>query len=443
MKIERKQKMFDLKFIRENEKEIRESILKRNLDVKGLNDLLKKDKEFLELKQEVEELRHERNLISERINEAKKKGQDVSSIILKAKQIPKQLEEIEPQLRKLEEEILNLRKKIPNLIEKDVPQGKDESQNKVIRKWGKIPKFNFPVKTHVEIIEQLRLGDFDASRVVSGNGFYYLKGDLALLNQALIQFSIDHMRKKGYEYIEPPLMVSKDVAAAAGDLDAFKLALYKTEGEELYLIPTAEHAILGMLKDRVISEDRLPLKFFGYSMCFRKEIGAHGINEKGLWRTHQFNKVEQFVFCKQEDARKYYLELRQNTEEIMKKLKLPYQINESCSGDLGAWKRKGEDIEVYRPTIKDYAELMSLSNCGLYQANDLNIKFIDKKGERHVLNTLNNTVIATSRMMVAILENYQQKDGTVKVPLVLQKYIGKKVLGEKKIVKKVSKKKRL
>lgn len=433
--------MFDLKFIREHEKEVRDSILKRNLDVKVLNDLLKKDKDFLELKKEVEDLRHERNLISERINEAKKKGQDISSIVLKAKQIPKQLEEKEPELKKLDEEILSLRRKIPNLLDKDVPVGKDASRNKVIKKSGKIPKFAFPIKTHVEIIERLGLGDFDASRKVSGNGFYYLKGDLALLNQALVQFAIDHMKKKGYEYIEPPLMVSKEIASAAGDLDAFKLALYKSEGEELYFIPTAEHGILGMLKDETINENRLPLKFFGYSMCFRKEIGAHGINEKGLWRTHQFNKVEQFIFCRKEDVKKYYLELRKNTEEIMQKLKLPYRINESCSGDLGVWKSKGEDIEVYRPTIKDYAELMSLSDCGTYQANDLNIKYLDKKGERHVLNTLNNTVIATSRMMVAILENYQQKDGTVKVPLVLQKYFGKKVIGEKKVVKAKAKKK--
>ncbi len=428
--------MFDLKFIREHEKEVRESILKRNLDVKILNDLLKKDKEFLVLKQEVEELRHERNLISEKINEAKKKGQDVSLVILKAKQIPKQLEEIEPELKELEEDIANLRKKIPNLLEKDVPSGKDESQNKVILKWGKIPNFKFKVKNHVEIIEDLRLEDFDASREVSGNGFYYLKGDLALLNQALIQFSIEHMKKKGYEYIEPPLIISREVVSAAGDLDAFKLALYKVEGEELYFIPTAEHAILGMLKDKVILEDKLPLKFFGYSMCFRKEIGAHGINEKGLWRTHQFNKIEQFIFCNQKDSKKYYLELRKNTEEIMKKLKLPYRIIESCSGDLGVWKSKGEDIEVYRPTLKNYGELMSLSDCGIYQANDLGIKGQNSKGERFVLNTLNNTVIATSRMMVAILENYQQKDGTVKVPSVLQKYMGKKVIGEKKKFKK-------
>lgn len=435
--------MFDLKFIREHEKEIRESNQRRGQGIDALNEILKKDKEFLSLKQEVEELRHERNVISEKINEAKKKGQDVKTIIDKAKQIPKKLGEMEPKLKQLEEDIANLRKKIPNILEKDVPSGKDASQNKVILKWGKIPKFNFKVRNHVELIEMNGLGDFEASRKVSGNGFYYLKGDLALLNQALIQFSIEHMRKKGYVYIEPPVMINKEIASAAGDLDAFKLALYKAEGEDLYFIPTAEHGILGMLSNETIPEDKLPLKFFGYTMCFRKEIGAHGINEKGLWRTHQFNKVEQFVFCKPSDAKKYYLELRKNTEEIMKQLKLPYRIFESCTGDLGVWKAKGEDIEVYRPTLKEYGELMSLSNCGVYQASDLNIKGLSKKGEKFVLNTINNTVIATSRMMVAILENYQQKDGTIRVPLVLQKYLGKKVIGigKKKIEKKTSKKK--
>jgi seryl-tRNA synthetase len=433
--------MFDLKYIREHEKEIRESVLKRGQDIKGLNDLLKKDKEFLTLKQEVEDLRHERNIISERINEAKKKGQDVSSIILKAKQIPKQLEEIEPKLAHLEEEINNLIKKIPNVLDKKTPLGKDASQNKVISKWGKIPEFKFPVKNHVEIIENLNLGDFDASAEVAGKGFYYLRGDLALLNQALIQFAIDFMRKKGYQYIETPLMVNKRVAAAAGDLDAFKLALYKIEGEELYMIPTAEHPILGSMLDKTIPEDKLPLKFYGYSMCFRKEIGAHGINEKGLWRTHQFNKVEQIIFCKPEDSPKHYEELLRNTEEIVKKLKLPYRIFESCAGDLGIWKTRGADLEIYRPTTKDYGELMSVSNCGAFQAIDLNAKGINKKGEKYYLHTLNNTVIATSRMMVAILENYQQKDGSIKVPLVLQKYLGKKVIGEVK--KKISKKKKL
>ena len=221
-------------------------------------------------------------------------------------------------------------------------------------------------------------------------------------------------------------MIKKDIAAAAGDLNAFKDALYKIEGEDVYLIPTAEHALLGMLRDSTIPEDKLPLKFFGYSMCFRKEIGAHGINEKGLWRTHQFNKVEQFIFCKPNDSEKYYNELLENTEEIMKKLQLPYRVSEMCTGDLGIWKMRSADIEVYRPTLKDYGETMSVSNCGQFQSIDLRIKGVDKKGEKYFLNTLNNTAIATSRIMVAILENNQQKDGTVKDSFSASEIHGKK-----------------
>ncbi|MDD5023406.1 MAG: serine--tRNA ligase, partial [Candidatus ainarchaeum sp.] len=326
---------------------------------------------------------------------------------------------------------LNIRE-IPNLMHEEVPIGKDDSENVVRKKIGKVSRFDFPIKTHVEIIEELGVTDFDASAKTSGSGFYYLKGELGLLNRALINFTIDFMVKKGYVYIEPPLMISREVAAAAGDLVAFENALYKIEGEETYLIPTAEHAILGMLSGKTIKEEDLPLKFFGYSMCFRKEVGSHGVNEKGLWRTHQFNKVEQFIFCHPKDSWKYYDELKKNSEEIMKILELPYRRIECCSGDLGNWKSRSEDIEVYRPTIKDYGEIMSLSNCTDFQARDLNIRGLNKKGERYVLHTLNNTAMATSRMMVAIIENYQQKDGTIKVPKVLVSYMhGKKIIGVK------------
>jgi len=428
--------MFDLKFIRENEKEIRDSILKRGLDINALNDILKEDRELREIKERVDELRHERNVISERINEAKKHDRDVRPIIEKARKIPEELKSYEENLSKLEASTSLLLRKIPNILDKKVPAGKDASHNKVLKKSGKIPKFKFKIKNHVEIAEELRMADFDSSSEVAGKGFYYLKGDLALLNQALIQFTIDFMKKKGYTYIEPPLMMRADIAAAAGDIEAFQNALYKIEGENLYMIPTAEHAILGMMRDKVINEDRLPLKFFGYSMCFRKEVGAHGINEKGLWRTHQFNKVEQFIFCKPKDSPKYFEEIVKNAEEIVKKLGLPYRLFESCAGDLSLWKMRGVDLEVYRPTLKEYGEVISASNCGIYQAHDLGIKGINSKGERYILHTLNNTALATSRIMVAILENYQQKDGTVKVPTVLQKYMGKKVLGEKRKRKK-------
>ena len=424
--------MIDLKDLRE-----RPELYKKNIEKKGKNpeivkSLLNVDEKWRRVKKQADDLRAERNSVSEAINQAKKKKDEkkAKELILRAQEIPDKLKLVEEQEAEASAEVNFFLKEIPNLMHPGVPKGKSAEDNKVRKIVGKKTKLAFTPKTHVEIIESSDLGDFYASAKVAGNGFYYLKNDLGLLNQALIQFAIEHMTKKKYTYIEPPLMENRKIAAAAGDLNAFKNALYKIESEDLYMIPTAEHAILGMMSDKVIPEEKLPLKFFGYSMSFRKEVGSHGINEKGLWRTHQFNKVEQFIFCKPKDSWKYYDELRKNAEEIMKKLKLPYRIVEMCSGDLSDWKARTEDIEVWRPTTKSYGEVGSLSNCTDYQTRDLNIRGIGKKGERYVLHTLNNTALATSRIMVAIIENFQQKDGSVKIPAVLQKYMG----GKKKIV---------
>ena len=420
--------MLDIKFIKENSAKVIENITKKNQPEKLplVSLILKKYDASLILKQEAEKLRHTRNQLSEQINSLVKQQKDASKIIHQLKSIPEQIKQLEDKKAAFESEIKEALSKIPNIMHSSVPVGKDATENKVLKEHGKIQKFSFPVKNHVELGEKLGMMDFEASASVAGKGFYYLNGDMALLNQALIHFTIDFMAKKHYLYIEPPLMVSKRIAAAAGDLNAFKLALYKLEEEDLYMIPTAEHAILGMLADKAIEESRLPLKLFAYSMCFRKEIGSHGINEKGLWRTHQFNKIEQFIFCKPKDSWKYYLELRKNSEELYQKLGIPYRLLECCSGDLGDWKAKSEDIEAYRPTTKDYGEVGSLSNCTDFQARDLAIKGSNKQGEKYVLHTLNNTAIATSRALVAIMENYQQKDGSIKIPKLLQKYMNNK-----------------
>ena len=424
--------MIDIKDLRENSEIYKKNNKKKGRDEKIIGEVLKLDEKWRKVKIEADNLRHERNKISESINQAKKKKQDVSSLIKKAKEIPNKLKTLEAEEKKLYDDLNKKIYGIPNLMHADVPVGKSDKDNPEIKKHGKPEKFSFPIKNHVELIEELDLGDFDASATVAGNGFYYLKTDLALLNRALISFAVDFMIKKGYHYIEPPLMMNRYIAAAAGDLAAFENALYKIDGEELYLIPTAEHAILGMLSNKTIPEESLPLKFFGYSMCFRKEIGSHGINEKGLWRTHQFNKIEQFIFCNSKDSWKHYGELLKNSEDIMKELGLPYRVIEICTADLGDWKARSHDVEVWRPTTKDYGETGSLSNCTDYQARDLNIRGVNKKGERYVLHTLNNTALATSRIMVAILENFQQKDGSIKIPSALQKYMGgKKIISNK------------
>ena len=417
--------MIDIKLIRENPELVKENIKKKFQNKKLLlvDEVKKLDEEWRKLKYDEDGLRSERNNISKEINQLKKQKKDASELIKKAKKIPGKIERVQVRRKKLEEKIKEIMYKIPNIIHKSVPIGKDDSENVEIKRVGKIRKFNFPVKNHVELIEILGLGDFDASAKVSGKGFYYLKKELALLNQALIRFAIDFMQKKGYEYIETPLMLNEKSIYASMDKEAIEESVYSIEGEGLNLIGTAEQSLLAMHSNDTMKESELPKKYFSYSMCFRKEIGAHGINEKGLWRTHQFNKVEQFIFCKPEDSEKLYNELLKNSEKILKELELPYRVLQLCTGDLADWKCQSADLEVYRPTTKNYGEIVSLSNCTDYQARKLNIKSIDEKNNRRILHTLNDTALATSRIMVAILENNQQKDGSVKIPKVLWKYM--------------------
>ncbi len=389
-----------------------------------VDEVKKLDEEWRKLKFQADNLRKERNRISEEINKAQKNKDKkrAEELIKKAKEIPDKIKKSEEITEKLAIEIREVMLKIPNIISNKTPIGRNATENRKIKKAGKIK--NFKVKNHVELIEKLDLGDFDKSGEVSGKGFYYLKGRLALLNQALIRFAIDFMKKKGYEYVETPLMLNKKAIFASMDKKEIENSVYNIEGEDLHLIGTAEQSLLAYHAGDVLKEEELPKKYFSYSMCFRKEIGSHGINEKGLWRTHQFNKVEQFIFCKPEDSEKFYDELMKNSEEILKLLELPYRIIEICSGDLADWKHRSADLEVWRPTTKEYGEVMSLSNCTDYQARKLDIKCIDKHGNRRVLHTLNDTALATSRIMVAILENNQQKDSSVKVPKVLWKYTG-------------------
>jgi seryl-tRNA synthetase len=426
--------MIDIRILRENPEIIKANITKKGqLDkLKLVDDFQAKDAIWRKLKGEADNLRAERNKVSQQINEAKKAGKDAAALLKEAKDIPAKIAEKEAEMAKLEEENLLILGKLPNIMWKDVPVGKDGSDNPTIKKWGKIPEFDFPAKGHVEILEALGVADFEAAARVSGNGFYYLKGDFARLSQALIRYATDMMAKKGYTYIEPPLMLNEKSIFASMDKSAIEQSVYSIIGEDLHLIGTSEQSVLAMHTGQAIPESELPKKYFAYSMCFRKEVGAHGINEKGLWRTHQFNKVEQFVFSKPEDSEKLYDEMGQNSEDILQGLELPYRKIEICTGDLADWKYRSADFEVYRPTTKEYGEVMSLSNCTEYQARKLNIKCIGPKGERRVLHTLNNTALASSRIMVAIVENYQQKDGTILVPKILRPYMG----GIEKIEKK-------
>jgi seryl-tRNA synthetase len=423
--------MIDIKLIRENPNLVKENIKKKfqNNKLPIVDEIKKNDTQWRSLKQKADQLRAERNKISKDISESKKEEKNVSKLLKEAKKIPQEIEKIEKQSKKLQEEILLLLKKIPNIIHKSVPIGKNDKSNKEIKKFGKIPKFTFTPKNHVELTENLKIADFDSSARTSGNGFYYLTGDLALLNQAMVRFVIDKMVSKGFNYIETPLMLRGHIINKVTDLHDQENMIYKIQDEDLFLIGTSEHSLIGKYIDTALEKKALPIKDTSYSMCFRKEIGSHGIEEKGIYRTHQFNKVEMIVICKPEESDKYWDDMNKISIEIFSNLELPFRILEICSGDLGDLKYRQVDLEVWSPILKEYYEITSCSNLTDTQARRLNIKFVDEHNNRIHPHTLNNTAIATSRALVAVLENHQQKDGSIKIPKALQKYIGgKKVI---------------
>jgi seryl-tRNA synthetase len=436
--------MLDINLVRNHPEIVRKNQQKARKDIKQVDEILKLDKKWREQKGELDNLRAKRNKISESINKAIKSKNKIEAdkLIKEAKEIPEKIKSLEESERFLKEKINSDLSSMPNIISKYTPDGKDASENKEIKKVGKRPKFSFTIKNHVELTEALKIADFEESANVSGNGFYYLKNELAILNQALIRFTIDYMLKKKYEYIETPLMIKKEILSASGDTQSFADSIYEIKDSNLVLIGTAEHSLLAMHSEETFEEKEMPKKYFSYSMCFRKEVGSHGINEKGLFRTHQFNKVEQFIFCLPEQSEKLYDELLKNSEGILKELNLPYRVIEICTGDLASWKHRSADIEVWRPTTKTYGEVMSLSNCTDYQARKLNIKVIRKNQEKQIVHTLNNTAMATSRIMVSILENNQQKDGSIIIPKALHKYTGFKKIEAKKTVDKETKKKK-
>ena len=424
--------MLDIKFIRENPDIVKKDLKKRNdpEKIKWLEDLIKKDGQYLALLKKEQELRHKRNLITQEINELKKQGKDINSKVKEASELPEKVKELTSKVEELREKIGYYLMRIPNILHDSVPVGKDDAENKVVRKWGAIKKPDFDLKDHGSLIEELELGNFDNAAKVSGRGFYYLFNELALMEMALQRFTVDILMKKGFILAQVPLMLRRKPYEGVTDLKDFETMMYKIENEDLYLIATSEHSIAALHQNYVFNEEDLPLKYVGVSPCFRKEIGSHGIDEKGLFRVHQFNKVEQFVFSKPEESWKMHEELIKNAEEIFQKLKLPYRIVSVCTGDIGIVAAKKYDLEAYMPREKAYKEVVSCSNCTAYQAARLNIKY--KKGsEKEYVHTLNSTAIATSRALRAILENYQQKDGSIKVPDVLVPYMnGIKVIGK-------------
>ena len=424
--------MLDVRFIREHPDAVKKDLQKRNDKEKleWIDNLLENDREYRKLLQENQALRQGKNTITDEINKLKKQGLDFRAKVQEAKELPEKIKQSDETIQQLKEKIDYYLMRIPNILHDSVPAGKDANDNVVVKEWGDKPKFDFELKPHGELLQDLGMANFEKASEVSGHGFYYLMGDIARLELALVHFAVEILADKGFTLIEPPLMLRRKPYEGVTELEAFENVMYKIQDEDLYLIATSEHPIGAMLMNENLDEKQLPLKLAGYSPCFRKELGSHSIDTRGIFRVHHFNKVEQFIFCKPEDSWKFHEELLKNAEEIFQKLKIPYRVVNICTGDIGIVAAKKYDIEAWFPRENLYREVVSCSNCTAYQATRLNIKY--RKGEeKEYVHTLNSTAVATSRALRAIIENYQQKDGSIKVPSVLQKYMGKKVIGKK------------
>lgn len=421
--------MLDINFVRENPEVVRENLRRRNDSklIEMLDEFLKKDELWRALKGKVDAARARRNKISEEINKAKKDGKDASKVVAEAKEIPKVIAEGEKELAELEGRIRDLLLRIPNIMHDSVPKGKDDSENQVVKTVGKKPAFKFTTKSHTDLIVEKNWADLERAAKISGARWYFLKGDLAVLEYALIQYAMDFLRKKNFVPVVPPFMMSRQAYEGVTSLGDFEEVMYKIEGEDLYTIATSEHPLTAMYMNEVLEENILPIKYAGISTNFRKEAGAHGKDQKGIFRVHQFNKIEQLVFCKPDQSWKLHEELISNAMEFFESLGLHFQVVNVCTGDLGIVAAKKYDIEVWYPVQNAFREVVSCSNCTSYQAVGCNIR-VQIGDKREYAHTLNSTCVATTRALVAILENFQNKDGSVNIPKVLQKYTGFEVM---------------
>ncbi|HXV51040.1 MAG TPA: serine--tRNA ligase [Nitrosopumilaceae archaeon] len=420
--------MLDPKILREEPDKIR-SMLKARAVNFDLDALVKLDKQKRELIIKTDELRKKRNDVSLEIGNSKKEGKDTSSLLDQMKNVSSELEKLESEQNKIESQYTKLAFTIPNLIHESVPVGPDAASNKEIRKWGKIPQFDFTVKDHIDVSQSLDLVDLERAAKIAGARFYALKNDLVRLNQALINYALDFLSEKKYNLVQPPFMINRTSMEGAIIAEDFENVIYKIQDDDLYLVGTSEHALVSMHSDEILEGNNLPVRYAGISPCFRKEAGAHGRDQKGIFRVHQFEKVEQFVFSRPEDSWKEHEKMLLVTEEFYQKLGIPYRVMLLSSGDMGKVSAKTYDIEVWMAGQNAYREIVSCSNCLDYQARRLMIRFRDKTNEpTKYLHTLNSTLVATSRTLVAIMENFQTKDGHILVPQVLQKYFGKSTI---------------
>ena len=421
--------MIDIKFLRENPDAVKENIKKKFQDSKLelVDEVITLDAESRKTQQEADELRANRNKISKEIGALMAQGKKEEAAAKKEEVAAgaKRLVELEEKEKELEEKITKIMMVIPNIIDPSVPIGKDDSENVEITRYGEPVVPDFEVPYHTEIMEKFNGIDLDSARKVAGNGFYYLMGDIARLHSAVISYARDFMIDRGFTYCVPPFMIRSNVVTGVMSFAEMDAMMYKIEGEDLYLIGTSEHSMIGKFIDTMTPEEELPKTLTSYSPCFRKEKGAHGIEERGVYRIHQFEKQEMIVVCKPEDSKMWFDKLWQNTVDLFRTMDIPVRTIECCSGDLADLKVKSYDVEAWSPRQKKYFEVGSCSNLGDAQARRLGIKVKGKDG-KYFAHTLNNTVVAPPRMLIAFLENNLNEDGSINIPKVLQPYMGGK-----------------
>ena len=419
--------MLDIKFLRENPDIVKQNIKNKFQDRKLplVDEVIELDKRNREIKQEVEVLRSDRNRLSKEIGGLMKQGKKEEAEAVKAQVDASagRIDELTEEEKAVEAKIKDIMMIIPNIIDPSVPIGKDDSENVEVQRYGEpvVPDFEIPY--HAQIMESFDGLDLDSARKVAGNGFYYLMGDIARLHSAVISYARDFMINRGFTYCVPPFMIRSDVVTGVMSFDEMDAMMYKIEGEDLYLIGTSEHSMIGKFIDTIIPSEKLPYTLTSYSPCFRKEKGAHGIEERGVYRIHQFEKQEMIVVCEPEDSMKWFDKLWQNTVDLFRSLDIPVRTLECCSGDLADLKVKSVDVEAWSPRQKKYFEVGSCSNLGDAQARRLKIRVVGEKG-KYFAHTLNNTVVAPPRMLIAFLENNLQADGSVRIPEALRPYMG-------------------
>lgn len=422
--------MIDIKFLRENPDAVKENIKKKFQDNKLelVDKVIELDAESRAVKQQADELRSNRNKISKQIGALMAQGKKEEGMALKD-EVTRQaqlLSELEEKETKLSEQVTEIMMQIPQIIDEKVPIGKDDSQNVEIERFGEpvVPDYEIPY--HTDIMEKLNGIDLDSARKVAGNGFYYLMGDIARLHSAVISYARDFMIDRGFTYCVPPFMIRSNVVTGVMSFAEMDSMMYKIEGEDLYLIGTSEHSMIGKFIDTINKEENLPYTLTSYSPCFRKEKGAHGIEERGVYRIHQFEKQEMIVVCKPEESKMWFEKLWQNTVDLFRSLDIPVRTLECCSGDLADLKVRSLDVEAWSPRQKKYFEVGSCSNLGDAQARRLKIRVSGEGGKKYFAHTLNNTVVAPPRMLIAFLENNLKEDGSVNIPVALRPYMGGK-----------------